>query len=109
MAATNALTTFCDQHPLEVVLTLFGLFPAVDEADPLWQDRMNTSHLLTDLDAVGTVRMTTRCLNALYHLQTFQGNAKAQLAELAQGHFGMVIDRDFQIMELEGQVEQLQG
>jgi len=100
LAATNALTTFCDQHPLEVVLTLFGLFPAVDEADPLWQDRMNTSHLLADLDAVGTVRMTARCLNALYRLQTFQGNAIAQLAELAQGHIGMVIDRDFQITEL---------
>ena len=32
-AATAALTIFCEQHPLEVVLTLFGLFPAVDEAD----------------------------------------------------------------------------
>ena len=39
-AATAALTTFCEQHPLEVVLTPFRLFPAVDEADPLWQDRM---------------------------------------------------------------------
>jgi hypothetical protein len=36
LAATTALTTFCDQHPLEVVLTPFGLFPPVDEADPLW-------------------------------------------------------------------------
>ena len=36
LAATTALTTFCEQHTLEVVLTPFGLFPAVDEADPLW-------------------------------------------------------------------------
>ena len=109
LAATCALTTFCDQHPLEVVMTPFGLFPVVDEADPLWLDRMNTSHVLAALDTVGTVRVTAQCLNAQYRLQVFQGNAIAQLAELAQGHLGMVIDRDFQIIELQGQVQQLQG
>jgi len=83
-AATAALTTFCEQHPLEVVLTPFGLFPAVDEADPLWLDRMNSSHIIAALDPVGTVRTTARCMNALYLLQVAQGNAIAQLAELAQ-------------------------
>ena len=68
-AATAALTTFCEQHPLEVVLTPFGLFLAIDEADPLWQERMNTSHLLAALDPAGTVRTTAWCLNALYRLQ----------------------------------------
>ena len=68
-AATTAVTTFCEQHPLEVVLTQFGLFPAVDEADPLWLEMMNTSHILAALDPAGTVRTTTRCLNALYCLQ----------------------------------------
>ena len=76
-AATAALTTFCEQHPLEVVLTLFVLFPAVVEADPLWLDRMNSSHLLAALDPVGIVRTIARCTNALYHLQVAQGNAIA--------------------------------
>ena len=83
-AATAALTTFYEQHPLEVVLTAFELFPAVDEAYPLWLDRMNTSHILAALDPAGTVRTTARCMNALYRLQVAQGNAIAQLAELAQ-------------------------
>ena len=38
--AMRALITFCSQHPLEVLLSAFGLFPAHDPADPLWLDRM---------------------------------------------------------------------
>ena len=45
---------------------------------------MNSSHILAALDPVGTVRTTARCMNALYLLQVAQGNAIAQLAELAQ-------------------------
>jgi len=67
-AATTALTTFCEQHPLEVVLTPFRLFATVDEADPLWRDRMNNSHILATIDPVGTVGTTARCMNALYRL-----------------------------------------
>jgi len=56
-----------------VVLTPFGLFPTVDEADPLGLERMNTSHILAALDPAldpaGIVRTTARCLNLLYHLQ----------------------------------------
>jgi hypothetical protein len=35
-AAMKALTTFCEQHPLEVIFAPAGLFPAVSESDPLW-------------------------------------------------------------------------
>jgi len=108
-AATTALTTFCEQHPLEVVLTPFGLFPAVDKADPLWQDRMSTSHFLATLDPVGTVCILSRCMNALYHLQVVQGNAIAQLAELAQANHQMVQTRDEFIVDLNGQIDQLEG
>ena len=76
-AATAALTTFCEQHPLEVALTPFGLFPAVDEANPLWQDRMNASHIIAALDPACTVRTLARCMNAMYRLQVVQGNAIA--------------------------------
>ena len=68
----KALTTFCEQHPLEVVLTPFGLFPAVNENNPLWQNRMDHLGIVVGLDAVGTVRSSTRCMNALYRLQALQ-------------------------------------
>ena len=51
---------------------------------------MNTSHLLAALDPAGTVRTTAQCLNALYRLQVAQGNAIAQLAQLAQANHEMV-------------------
>ena len=108
-AATAALTTFCEQHPLEVVLTPFGLFPAADEADPLWLDRMNSSHILAALDPVGTVRTTARCMNALYRLQVIQGNAIAQLAELAQANHEMVNTRDEFIVDLNAQLDQAEA
>ena len=49
VAAIKALTTFCEQHPLEVVLTPFGIFLAVNENDPLWQNMMDHSDILQAL------------------------------------------------------------
>jgi len=70
---------------------------------------MATAHVLAALDAAGIVCMTARCLNALYGLQMYQGNAIAQLADLAQTHFGMVINRDVPIVDLNDQLDQLEG
>ena len=91
------------------MLTPFGLFPAVDEADPLWLDRMTTSHILAALDPAGTVHTTARCMNALYRLQVIQGNAIAQLAELAQANHEMVNTRDEFIVDLNAQLDQAEG
>ena len=49
VAAIKALTTFCEQHPLEVVLTPFGIFLAVNENDPLWQNMIDHSDILQAL------------------------------------------------------------
>ena len=66
--ATRALITFCSQHPLEVLLSAFRLFPAHDPADPLWLDRMANVATVAAIDPVDALRMTAECLNALYRL-----------------------------------------
>ena len=74
-AAMRGITAFCDAHPMEVVLTPFGLFPAHDEGDLLWQNRMDHVHVVADLDPVGSLRTAARCMNTLYRLQVFQSQA----------------------------------
>ena len=69
--AMRAMIAFCSQHPLEVVLSAFELFPVHDPADPLWRDRMANVATVATLDPVGALRTTALCLDALYHLQTF--------------------------------------
>jgi len=82
--AMRAMTTFFSQHPLEVVLSAFRLFPAHDLADPFWRDRMANVDKVVTLDQVGALRTTVLCLDGLYHLQTFQSQATTQLVDLAQ-------------------------
>jgi hypothetical protein len=46
-AAMKAITTFCEQHPLEVILAPARLFPAVSESNPVWLDRLaHLGHLV---------------------------------------------------------------
>lgn len=71
-AAMKALTTFYEQHPLEVVLAPAGLFSAVNEGDPLWLDRVAHLGILAGLDPVETITLSVRCMNALSHLKTLQ-------------------------------------
>ena len=70
--AKRKIIAFCLQHPLEVVLSALGLFPAHDPADPLWRDRMANLDTVATFDPVGAFRTTALCLDTLYHLQTFQ-------------------------------------
>ena len=72
-----AIVTFCTQHPLEVLLSAFGLFPAHDPADPLWRDKLANMATVATLDPVGALRTTALCLDGLYHLQIFQSYATA--------------------------------
>ena len=69
--AMRAMITFCSQHPLEVVLSAFELFPVHDPADPLWRDRMANVATVATLDPIGALRTTALCLDDLYYLQTF--------------------------------------
>jgi hypothetical protein len=65
-AAMKALTTFCEQHPLEVILAPAGLFPEVSESDPLWLDRFAHLGHLADQIPIKTILFSARCMNALY-------------------------------------------
>ena len=120
--AMRALITFCSQHPLEVLLSAFGLFPAHDPADPLWHDRMANVATVAATDPVGALRTTAECLNALYRLQIFLSQVAAQLVDQAQALHTTVHLQDEQLREasdelerrgaliaqLEGQVQELQ-
>jgi hypothetical protein len=78
----KVLTTFCEQHPLEVILAPAGLFPVVCESDPLWLDR--SAHLghLVDQIIIETIVFSVRCINALYRLQALQSKGMAQVRPL---------------------------
>ena len=79
-AALRVLTDFCDHNPTEVVLSPFGLFPAVDPQNLTWQDHVDHLEelllLATPLDIMQTL---TRCLDALYTLQAVHHTTEAIL------------------------------
>jgi hypothetical protein len=58
-------STFCEQHPLEVILAPAGLFLAVSESDPLWLDRLAHLDHLVDQSPVETILFSAWCMNAL--------------------------------------------
>ena len=60
--AMQAIVTFCTQHPLEVLLSAFGLFLAHDPADPLWRNRKANVVTIATLDPFGAIQMTGLCL-----------------------------------------------
>jgi hypothetical protein len=64
----RALTTFCEQHPVEVTLAPIGLFPAVQDDDPMWLDRLQHMDYLADTHAQETILTSVQCMNALYCL-----------------------------------------
>jgi hypothetical protein len=68
-AAMRALTTFCEPHPMEVTLAPIGLFPAVQDDDPMWLDRMQHMDYLADFRNQESTLTSVRCMNALYRLQ----------------------------------------
>mgnify|MGYP000845504484 FL=1 len=105
LTAMRAMTTFCSSHPLEVVLTAFGLFPAPDPADPLWLDRMAHVDVVATLDPVGALRTTAMCLDGLYRLHTYQSYAVAQLVDHAQALHLAVQLRDGQLQEASTELE----
>ena len=99
LTAMRALTTFCSLHPLEVVLTPYGLFLAHDPADPIWLDRMAHMDPVVTLDPFGALWTTALFLDGLYKLHTFQSYAIAQLVDQAQALHLTVQLRDVQLQE----------
>jgi hypothetical protein len=96
-AAMKALTTFCEQHPVEVTLAPIGLFPAVQDDDPMWLDRVQHIDYLADFHTQETVLTSVWCMNALYHLQALLSQGLAQATGLAQAYYMMADTRDEQI------------
>ena len=101
----RAMTTFFSSHPLEVVLTAFGLFPAPDPTDPLWLNRMAHVDVVATLDPVGALWMTAMCLDGLYRLHTYQSYVVAQLVDQAQALHLTVQLRDEQLQEASAELE----
>jgi hypothetical protein len=110
-AAMKALTTFCEQHPLEVILAPAGLFLAVSKSDPLMAGQICIS------------RPLGRSKSSRDHtLQALQSKGMTQLIDLAQSFQWAVNlrdeqmqdlveeigDRDARIGQLEGQVQTLE-
>jgi hypothetical protein len=93
-AAMKALTIFCEQHPLEVILAPAGLFPAVSESDPLWLDRLAHLGHLVDQVPVETIVFSVQSMNALYRLQALQSKGMAELIDLEQSFQWTVSLRD---------------
>ena len=56
-----------------------------------------------------TISMSVKCMNALYRLQTLQGNAMAQIIGSAQTSHETVNAREEQIVDLNAQIDQLEG
>jgi hypothetical protein len=72
-AAMRILHTFYEQHSDEVILTVLGLFPAMDPLDPAWRERMSlTDVLLTTDPPEVVVRQLLRLLEAVYNMQVFR-------------------------------------
>jgi hypothetical protein len=101
----KALTTFCERHPMEVTLAPICLFPAVQDDDPMWLDRVQHMDYLVDFHTQETILTSVRCMNALYHLQALRSQGLAQATDLAQADYMMVDSRDEQIQELSEDLE----
>jgi hypothetical protein len=80
-AAMRILHTLCEQHPDEVMLTMLGLFPAMDPLDPAWLERISLTDalLMTDPPEV-VVRQLLRLLEAVYNMQVFRLSTQGMLS-----------------------------
>jgi hypothetical protein len=84
VAALEAITIFCKQHPNEMAEYPIGLFPAADYHDPEWSFRVeHYAHLLGD-SAGDTMRMMVRFMNAQLRHQELQHRGIIHLASEAQ-------------------------
>jgi hypothetical protein len=81
-AALRVLTDFCDHNPTVVVLSPFGLFPAVSPHDPVWLDRMDhLRELLLLAEPLDVTQTLARCLNVVFTLQGLHYNTTAIIGQ----------------------------
>jgi hypothetical protein len=71
-AALKAITTFCEQHPIEIAAYPIGLFSAVFAHDAEWIFRTtHLGHLVGD-HAEETLGAVIRYMNAQYRFQSLK-------------------------------------
>jgi hypothetical protein len=81
-AALRVLTDFCDHNPTVVVLSPFGLFPAVSPHDPVWLDRMDhLRELLLLAEPLDVTQTLAHCLNVVFTLQGLHYNTTAIIGQ----------------------------
>jgi hypothetical protein len=99
-AALKTITTFCEQHPIEVTAYPIGLFPAVFAHDAEWVFRTNhLGHLVGNL-AEETLKAVIRYMNAQYHLQSLTRRCMDDMVNLAQDFHRSLTLKDDQIHSL---------
>jgi hypothetical protein len=82
-AALKAITTFCEQHPIEVTTYPIGLFPAVFVHDAEWIFRTTyLGHLVGDL-AEETLKAVIWYMNAQYCFQSLTQRCTDDMVNLA--------------------------
>jgi hypothetical protein len=103
-AVLEAIHTFYNQHPTEVVGHPIGLFPAIDSSDSEWNFRIaHYGHMLGDL-AEETLHGTIRFMNVQHHYQILLRHGMSLLTGTAQGHYRNADRRVTQIEELQALV-----
>jgi hypothetical protein len=94
----KAITTFCEQHLIEVTAYPIGQFPAVFAHDAEWVFRTNhLGHL--DL-AEETLKAVIRYMNAQYRLQSLTRRCMDDMVNLAQDFHRSLTLKDDQIHSL---------
>ena len=109
LAAMKALNKFCAVNYAAVTLAPIGVFPAEQPNDPNWLSRIGHTRYLQQNRDAEIISMSVKCINALYRLQTLQGNAMAQIIGSAQTSYEMVNAKNEQIVDLNAHIDQLEG
>jgi hypothetical protein len=83
VAPLKAITTFCEQHPIEVTAYPIRLFPVVFAHDAEWIFRTtHLEHLVGDL-ADETLKAVIRYMNAQYRFQSLTQRCTDDMVNLA--------------------------
>jgi hypothetical protein len=99
-AALKAITTFCEQHSMEVAAYPIGLFLAVFAHDAEWIFRTNhLGHLVGDLTEE-TLRAVIRYMNAQCRFQSLKQRCMDDMVNLAQDFHRDLTLKDDQIHSL---------
>jgi hypothetical protein len=97
--AMRILHTFCEQHPDEVMLTVSGLFPAMDPLDLAWRERLSLIDMLLTADPPAVVvHQLLRFLEAVYNMQVFRLSTQGILSVVSMDSTAM---RDILTLDLQ--------